>query len=236
MAGNRPEERVAWPLFRQDWRQTTFLHWRYGRDDLRPLLPAALEPDIVDGSAWVSITPFRVERFRLLAAPAVPGLSSFPETNVRTYVRTRHGRDGLWFLSLDVGSTGNAVAGRIAGAPYFRSAMSVRSSDTVRYRSRRLVGPRAEHDIVVRPGPPVPPGDEVARLLAGRWRAFSCMGSRLIEAPVEHEPWPLRSARVERLEETLIAAAGLPPPRSEPLVHFAEAVDARFGSPARVET
>jgi hypothetical protein len=33
--------------------------------------------------------------------PAIPGLSTFPETNVRTYLVDTHGLDGLWFLSLD---------------------------------------------------------------------------------------------------------------------------------------
>lgn len=35
--------------------------------------------------------------------PAVPGLSAFPELNVRTYV-VRDGKPGVWFFSLDAGN------------------------------------------------------------------------------------------------------------------------------------
>jgi hypothetical protein len=75
------------------------------------------------------------------------------------------------------------------------------------------------------------PDDGVAMQLAGRWRAFSRLGRMLVEVPVEHEPWPLRDASLEALDESLIAAAGLPPPSVQPLVHFAEAVHARLGRP-----
>jgi uncharacterized protein len=46
--------------------------------------PAGLELDTFDGYGWVSLTPFVVEGFRPPLLPAVPGLSTFPETNVRS--------------------------------------------------------------------------------------------------------------------------------------------------------
>ncbi len=76
------------------------LHWAYDPAQIRPLVPAELEVDTWDGLAWVSITPFRMVNFRLPGLPPVPGFSTFPESNVRTYVRGPDGRDGLWFLSL----------------------------------------------------------------------------------------------------------------------------------------
>jgi hypothetical protein len=100
------------------------------------LAPDGLTPDLVDGTAWVSVTPFAVERFRVLAAPPLPGLSSFPETNVRTYVRTDDGRDGLWFFSIDVARASNTLGGRMPDVPYFPAAMSVCGTETARYRSR----------------------------------------------------------------------------------------------------
>src|SRR4051812_44927536 len=109
MAGNRPEERVRRVALAQSWRHVAFLHWRVEPPSLRGLLPPEVEPDIVDGSAWVGVVLFQVERVRVLGVVPVPSMMSFPETNVRTYVRDADGRDGLWFLSLDVGSTVNAV-------------------------------------------------------------------------------------------------------------------------------
>lgn len=232
MAGNRPEERVPRPVIRQSWRRVTFVHWRVEASEIGRFLPGGLIPDVVDGSAWIGLTPFSVERFTVLGVPPLPIVSSFPETNLRTYVRHRDGRDGLWFLSLDVGSTFNVVGGRLAGVPYFFAAMSVDDeAGAIRYRCRRLVGPRARHDVVVEPGDPVSPGDELAFLLAGRWRAFVRTAGRLVEVPVEHEPWPLRHASLRSLEQTHVEAARLPAPSGEPLVHHADGVDARLGTP-----
>jgi len=62
-----------------------------------PLVPAGLILDTFDGLAWIGITPFVVSRLRLRGAPAIPGASSFPELNVRTYVR-RADKPGVFFF------------------------------------------------------------------------------------------------------------------------------------------
>jgi uncharacterized protein len=152
MAGNRPEERVERPAAYQSWRAMTFLHWRVDAEMLSTHLPRGLEPDIVDGSAWVSLTPFRVERFRFAGVLTFP-VSSFPETNFRTYVRDRHGRDGLWFFSLDVTNVMNVALARLGAIPYYWSSLSLDDDGDVSYTGRRRFGPPAQYNIIVRPGP-----------------------------------------------------------------------------------
>jgi len=95
VAGANPEERVAWPLIYQRWRTFTFLHWAYDPADLQRLLPSGLDVHTYDGVAWVGLTPFLLCDFRPPGFPTIPGLSTFPETNVRTYVINRSGRDGI---------------------------------------------------------------------------------------------------------------------------------------------
>src|SRR3954451_183544 len=104
MAGREPEEDVTRPVVHQGWRNVAMLHWRYPVEVVATLLPDELEVDVIDGSALVSLTPFLVEGFRITGLPALPFLSDFPETNLRTYVRGPDGLDGLWSLSLDVTS------------------------------------------------------------------------------------------------------------------------------------
>src|SRR5712692_7217598 len=75
---------------------------------------------------------------RLRGLPPVPGMSSFPELNVRTYV-TAEGKPGVWFFSLDAASR---IAVRAARAwfhlPYFDARMeSRRNGEEVAYTSRR---------------------------------------------------------------------------------------------------
>jgi hypothetical protein len=232
MAGNQTEERVDRAMIFQAWRSVAFLHWPVAPEVVASRLPGGLEPDTVEGSAWLGLTPFRVERFGVLDLPVVPVVTSFNETNVRTYVRGPDGRDGIWFFSLDVDGLVNVGAGRMGGLPYYLSAMSVQLHDHVRYRCRRRLGGRAYHDITVDPGGPVSDDRELADMLTGRWRAYHVVGSRLVEVPVDHEPCPLRNAELVGCDESLSVRAGFDPRGEPPLVHFAAASTPGSGHPA----
>jgi hypothetical protein len=54
---------------------------------LRARIPFALDLDLWEERAWVGIVPFRMTNVAPRGVPALPGLSAFPEVNVRTYVR-----------------------------------------------------------------------------------------------------------------------------------------------------
>ncbi|MFP5320175.1 MAG: YqjF family protein [Acidimicrobiia bacterium] len=234
MAGNRPEEQVAVPVALQTWRHVTFLHWAYRPDDVQRLLPPGLSVDLVDGHAWVGLTPFSVEAFRVPGLPPLPIVSQFPETNLRTYVRGPNGKEGLWFLSIDVESLLMVLGARLPlGVPYLPADMRVEAGETLVYQSRRLIGD-AHHRIEVRPGEPAGDLPERDALLIGRWRAFTRRAGRLLEVPVEHEPWPVHAATLVALDESVTRAAGLPPPQEPPLVHYAPCVHARLGLPRLV--
>lgn len=234
MSGRQPEEEVRRPASRQRWEAVTFLHWPYAPQRLRPILPRGLEVDTWDGMAWVSLTPFLMVDFRLGPLPPVPRLSTFPETNLRTYVRGP-GLDGLWFLSLEADSVPTVIgASTLYGVPYRCAEMAVEQGETVRYRSRRRDRARVGHDISVRVGQPCPAPSALDHWLTGRWRAYTTIGHRLAKVPVQHPPWPLWDADILTLEQSLLAAAGLPDPDSDPLVHFSPGVDVRLGTPQPV--
>ena len=210
----------------------TFLHWAYAPGQLRPLLPSELGVDTWEGEAWVSVTPFVMVDFRLPGLPAVPGVSTFPETNVRTYVRGPDGRDGLWFLSLEADSLPTVLAASsVYGVPYRWADMAVDEGEVVRYRSHRRAAPTVGHDIQVRVGSPCPAPSELDHWLTGRWRAWTKIARGLATAPVEHQPWPLWDATVVQLEESLLSAVGLPEPDRPPLVQYSPGVDVRLGAP-----
>ena len=48
-----------------------------------------------------------------------------------------------------------------------------------------------------------------------------------------HEPWPLYRAEARTVDDSLIAAAGLPRGAGDPLVHFSPGVDVAIGPPER---
>jgi uncharacterized protein YqjF (DUF2071 family) len=229
-----PDTDIGIPLLLQAWRTVTFVHWRYPRRVLQPLLPSGLTIEEHDGSSWVSLTPMRMQDVRLPGMPAVPRLSTFPETNLRTYVRGPDGRPGLWFFSLDAASTWITVGARLLlGIPYFRAGMGiVEIGDGVGYTGRRAGRGPAYH-LRVQPGKPIQPSGHDL-WLTHRWRAYTRHAGRLLEIPVRHEPWPLQAATVTMLDESLTAAAGLPAPPEDALAHYSDGVaDVAFG-PARL--
>lgn len=158
----------------------------------------------------------------------------FPETNVRTSVLDEQGRDGLWFLSLAADSLATVVGGNLTyGVRYRWAAMAVEDTATVRYVSRRRVGRPAGHDITVRPERPCGARTtELDHWLTGRWRAHTEIAGRPTTVAVRHKPWPLWNAALVTMEESLLAAVGLPHAPDAPLVRYSPGVlHVRVGAP-----
>src|SRR5882757_4330843 len=121
----------------QRWHDLLFAHWAMDAESVRPLLPAPLRPflDTFDGKAWVGVIPFWMSRVKVRGLPAVPGLSTFAEMNVRTYV-TVNGKPGVYFFSLDAENLPAVYAARMGfSLAYFYAKMSVTVNfeDAVQY-------------------------------------------------------------------------------------------------------
>ncbi len=219
---------------RQRWRAVTFVHWRCEPAAVQRVLPSGLEVQVYDGSAWVGLVAFRMDGVRPPGLPAVPWLSSFPETNVRTYVRGPGGGAGIWFLSLDATRLAAVMAGRAGyGLRYHWSAMRVEvAEDRVVYESRRRwPGPRGAGcrlGLAVG-GPLVDPGS-LDLWLTARYRLYTRVAGRLVTAAAEHPAWRLRGASLTRLEDDLLRTAGLPAVDASPVVHYSDGTDARIGT------
>lgn len=89
------------PVMLQTWHDLIFLHARVPVDALQAMIPKELKVEEFDGSAWLGFVPFRMSRIRHRIGPAAPWLSTFYETNVRTYVTHPELGPGVWFFSLD---------------------------------------------------------------------------------------------------------------------------------------
>ncbi|HLL69598.1 MAG TPA: DUF2071 domain-containing protein [Micromonosporaceae bacterium] len=219
------------------WEQMTFLHWRYPVDVVAPLVPDRLRVQTFDGSAWIGLLPFVMRRVRPPGVPPLPWLSYFPETNLRTYVTGPDGGSGIFFFSLDATRLPAVLAARASlGLPYFWSGASVRvRGGALVYRGRRRwPGPAgAGYDARVRVGPAIaePELGPLDHFLTARHRLYSAHAGQLVAVNAEHPPWPLHRARVEHLRQDLTAAAGLPAPDGDPLVHASPGVRVRIGPP-----
>jgi uncharacterized protein len=234
MTSPTPPWPVRWPVMYQTWTWLSFLHWPYDPAVVQGLLPERLEVQTFQGQAWVGVTPFFLEDLRTPVAPAPPWFTSFPETNVRTYVHGPDRREGLWFFSLDAARLEPVLVARSTYAlPYMWSEMAVeRDGSLVRYRSRRRwPGPTpATSQITVEVGPALRPDElgEFDHYLTARWQLYTTLGPLLARSTVEHEPWPLHRAVVRELETDLVTAAGLPAPEGDPVVHWSPGVHTRI--------
>lgn len=229
---------VPRPLLTVRWRDVAFLHWPVGPAAAAALLPPGVRPDTFGGHSYVGLVAFRMHRTGLLGLPGLPYLGSFPEANVRLYSVGPDGRRGVVFLSLDAARLVPVLAGQVGLRLFYQwSAMRVRrTGDVVSYTSRRRwPGGPARLSLAVRVGEPVDRPSDLEHFVTARWGLHAAWhDGRLRYLPNAHPPWPLHRATVLRLEESLIGAAGLPPPVGAPVsVLYSPGVPVRMGLPQR---
>jgi len=225
MTDHRP-----WPLpdtpwiWRQTWTDLAFFHWRIPVATLRPLVPADLEIDTFDGSAWLGLVPFALSDFSIRRLPAVPWLSAFLETNLRTYV-TDGRKAGVWFFRLDA-TRALAVLGACIGLglPYVWSRMEMTRSTGIDYTVRRG---RAQLDVSYRaegPASAAAPGS-LTSFLTERYCLYATHLGRLSRLEIHHGPWLLQDGSATIRQNSISEAVGLPPVIGKPLVHIAARQD-----------
>ena len=194
-----------WPAPTGPWTQAQTLedvllaHWRLDPASLARLLPPELAVDTFAGEAWLGILAFHVTNARLRGLPPVPGLSSFPQVNVRTYV-SLDDRPGIWFFSLDVGNALVAEAmKRLYRLPARRTRIEARPG---RYA---LTGFEARYRGV---GDPFEAGaGSLEAFLTERFCVYTADGGRLYRAEVHHQPWQLRVAEATIEAKTIAPVA-----------------------------
>jgi uncharacterized protein YqjF (DUF2071 family) len=222
---------------RQNWEVLLFAHWQVDPAELRAQLPSGLALDTYEGEAWVGIVPFRMSGVRPRFVPPLPGLSAFPELNVRTYV-TDGSKAGVWFFSLDA-TNRVAVWGarRFFSLPYFHARMEVTGqADKVVYDSRRTDarGRLAEFHAKYGPtGQVSAPRGSLAHWLTARYCLYASHRGSLYRTEIDHPPWPLQAAEAD-IELNTMAAAFDIRLLGKPLLHYSEELRVRVWPPVRV--
>jgi uncharacterized protein len=230
-------------MLTQRWSELTFLHWPVPPAAVAPLLPAGTRPDVLDGTTYVGLVPFRMEGIGFLRLPGVPWFGTFPETNVRLYSVDGEGRRGVVFRSLEAARLLPVLTARATlRLPYRWARMGIdRRGDEIRYTTRRHRAEGVPYGSTahVRIGRPLPRGEigPLERFLTCRWGLHTRIGDTTVYLPNIHPEWSLYSAELRHLEDDLVAAAGVPdvtgPPSS---VLYSPGVRVRFGPPSRVPT
>ena len=217
----------------QRWSNLAFLHWRADSALVAPLLPAGLRPDEFDGSSWVGLIPFVLDRATVLGSPPVPYFGDFVEINVRLYAVDAEGRRGVVFVTLDASRLAAVLAARVLFAlPYVWANTTMTHTDHgFIYRGRRHLDRSATSEIEVRVTDVPVVDDPLADFLTARWALFTRVAGRTLRLRNTHEPWALYQAELVSLGDTLLARAGFAglaerPPDS---VLYFPGVTTRFG-------
>jgi len=185
----------------QAWKDLLFLHWEVPPADIQRSLPPGLAVDTFGGAAWIGLVPFLMCDVRPRFCPTVPGLSSFLELNVRTYVRDSAGNSGVWFYSLDCNQPiAVAIARGLFHLPYFRARMRAQAgpaSEMIYYDCRRDGAASSSHYEYRAMGPTSRAvAGSLEEFLVERYRLFSFRNGTLYSGEVWHEPYTFAGAEV----------------------------------------
>jgi uncharacterized protein YqjF (DUF2071 family) len=215
----------------QRWEELLFLHWAVEPERIQQDLPDGLTVDTFDGAAWIGVVPFQMRQVRPRFLPSVPGLSNFPELNLRTYVVDSQGRPGVWFYSLDTPQPfANWVARRFFHLNYRLARFKIeQSAAAIRYRaSLRLTGEwdaPQQYDWKRQGVPFAAEPGSLDFFLVERYRLFSYdwQRGRLFSGQVHHAPYPVQRVELTQYSKRLFSLNQLPVPESGPVSALASA-------------
>jgi len=195
------------------------------------LVPDWLEVDAFQGSAWLGVVPFWLDRIKLRGLPPIPGIHSFPDLNLRTYVRDQFTRTpGIYSFSLDASNLLAVLAARtFFNLPYYWSSMQLeqRSEREFAFYSRRRL---SNHEVVFNAryrglGPSARLTEQRSGSLEYFLTERNCLFStdrtgRPVRNNLHYVPWPLEEAEAEIERNDLAASIGLALPKTEPILHY----------------
>ena len=226
----RPLPSGRW-VMTQRWNDLLFAHWPTPPSSIAALIPEGLQVDTFHGSAWLGVVPFWMDRIKLRGLPPIPFTRSFPELNLRTYVRDQQtGMPGVYFLSLDANNLlAVAFARTMYNLPYYWAEMRLQQRSEREfsfYSRRRATGKPVIFKARYRG---LGPTRKLVESRIGSLEYFLteryCLFSRdrsgqPMRASIHHVPWPLEEAEAEIEQNDLPAAIGIQLPDQDPVLHY----------------
>lgn len=219
MDNQKTKKPCSW-IIAQRWSHVLFLSFRCDHDLIRQKIPPELDVDTHDGSAWLSIVPFRMSHIRLRFIPVFPFVSLW-ELNLRTYVSYK-GRPGIYFFTLDTDSwLGQKVAKYCFHLPYrFRKMSGQVSEGRYSFESPDSFKMEVELGSAVE-------SNALDTWLVERYHLYTKTARHLYRGDVIHEPWQLRKVNKVSYEDRFSTQFGFDP-TADVHARYAESLDVRF--------
>jgi hypothetical protein len=214
----------------QRWNDLLLAHWPIPATAIAPLLPEDLQVDTFQGSAWLGAVPFWTDRIKLHSMPPIPGINLCPGLNLRTFVYDQRTRtSGIYNFSIDANSLLATALGRFHHQPchWAETRLEQRSEREFAFYSRRKLVKTPVLFQAQYCG--LGPSHKSAECRSGSFEHFMleryCLFSsnrrgQLLRSNLHLITWPLEEARAVIERNDLAAAAGIPQPQEEPVLHY----------------
>ena len=223
----------------QEWRHLSFLHWEVDPNKLKQYIPEGIEIDFFEGKSFVGVIPFLMKNVRPRFLPAVPGISTFPEFNIRTYVK-KNGKAGVLFLTLDAQSRITcAYAPRAYGLPYTYAKCKLKiEKDNFNWESKRSKeGSELKGSCIAIGEEMLAMPNSLEEFLFERYSLYVKHKNSAKMAYTLHDPWKFKEAKVELSINTLTESydLGIKNPLKPDYVHMSDGVYVHTWSIENVE-
>ena len=229
------------------WNDLLFAHWPIPAAQVAAQLPEGIDVDTFQGSAWLGVVPFWLERIKMRGVPAIPGVRRFPDLNVRTYVRDRYtGSPGIYCFSIDASNLFAVLFARVYfDLPYYWAEMRMEQRterEFAFYSRRRFSGRPVVFKASYRGLGPSP---RTAEPRAGSFEYFMTERSALfgvnrqgqaMRSNLHYIPWPLEEAEAEIERNDLGVATGFSLPNAAPVLHYSRRLAVYVWPRERVRT
>ncbi len=194
---HRPWEMPAGPWkFYQEWNDAIFLHWQVDFDLLSELVHPDLEIDLFEGTPWVSLIAFKMEKIRPKNFPAIRAISNFHEINLRTYVKYK-GKSGVHFLSIEGGKKLSCKIARIISElPYCFSHISRKTGSLISYNNELGDSLKIEYSV----GATIERKEDIDLWLTERYALFQHTKKHINTFEIHHIEWPIHSLNLGQIE------------------------------------
>lgn len=180
----------------QEWNKALFFHYKIDSFLLRKFVPKDLEIDEINGSAWISLVAFTMEKIRPHFLPAFPPISDFDEINLRTYV-IKDQKPGVYFLSIEAGKLLSVlIAKSLSGLPYEKSRIKRTENSYQATYPKRNFSFLADFDI----GTEVTHKTDLDLFLTERYCLYFGENNQLFRYEIQHLPWKINQLELDFLK------------------------------------
>lgn len=219
--------RKPW-LMTQEWHDVLFLHWPVPTELLRNHIPKELELDLYNNMAWIGFVFFKVKGNRPRFIPPIPGVSSFLELNIRTYV-TYKGRRGIHAFSLEASNSlivklttlGNFLPYRYANVRLKRHKKIFTYSISEMFITT--------FEVVSKPIE----SNHFEQWLTERYHLWAKTQHHLFRIDTYHSPWVLQHVSGRIHDKSKLSFLQRDFQEDSPVAHYSKMKKARFFAPVR---